>query len=301
MKQARKFLLPLAVLAAAIGLVACGGGSDNSDEEAVAGAFEVLPGAPPDYAKVSGDAELTRADGGTTAEIELSGLAPNTAYVAHLHTGGCDQPDAGGPHFQFEKGGSEEPPNEIHFEFESDAKGEGSAKATADQEVPAGEAGSIVLHLADDHGTAMAASHAEFASLFVHEGEDHEEGDDHGDDGAGHDQGDDHGGEQDAHSDKIACAELEGGGGTAAVPTIVVRNGEPVGGIKQLEYSAGEQIRFKVSSDEKEEIHVHGYDLMQDVPAGGTVEFDFPADIEGIFEAELEGQGVQILELTVNP
>ncbi|HUB98198.1 MAG TPA: hypothetical protein VMS11_00080 [Solirubrobacterales bacterium] len=300
MNQAKKFLLPLAVLAVAIGLVACGG-SDNNDEETVAGTFEALPGAPSDYAKVSGDAELSRSDGGTTAEIEVSGLVPNTAYVAHLHTGGCDQPDAGGPHFQFEKGGSEEPPNEIHFEFEADAKGEGSAKATSDQEVPVGEAGSIVLHLADDHGTAMAASHAEFASLFVHEGEHHEEGDDHGDDGAGHDAGDDHGEDEHSHSDKIACAELEGGGGTAAVPTIIVRNGEPVGGIKQLEYSAGEQIRFKVSSDEKEEIHVHGYDLMQDVPADGTVEFDFPADIEGIFEAELEGQGVQILELTVNP
>ena len=28
---------------------------------------------------------------------------------------------------------------------------------------------------------------------------------------------------------------------------------------------------------------------MKDVPAGGTVEFDFPAEIEGIFEAEMEG------------
>lgn len=302
MNQVKKFLLPLAVLAAALGLVACGG-SDKSNEEAVAGGFEALPGAPSDYAQVSGDAELTRADGGTTAEIELSGLVPNTAYVAHLHTGGCDQPDAGGPHFQFEKGGSEEPPNEIHFEFESNAKGEGSAKATADQEVPSGEAGSIVLHLADDHSTAMAGGHAEFASMFVHEGEHHEEGDDHGEDGAGHDQGDDHGGEAEpSHSDGIACAELEGGGGSAAVPTIVVRNGSPVGGIKQLEYSAGEQIKFKVDGDEAEEIHVHGYDLMKDIPAGGgTVEFDFPAEIEGIFEAELEGKGVQILEMTVNP
>jgi len=31
------------------------------------------------------------------------------------------------------------------------------------------------------------------------------------------------------------------------------------------------------------------------------VTFDFPATIEGIFEVELEGRGVQILELRVNP
>jgi hypothetical protein len=85
------------------------------------------------------------------------------------------------------------------------------------------------------------------------------------------------------------------------VPTIVIRNGEPVGGIKQLEYNAGDQIRFEVSSDVADEVHVHGYDLMQDVPAGSTVSFDFPAEIEGIFEAELEGRKEQIAEIRVNP
>jgi hypothetical protein len=85
------------------------------------------------------------------------------------------------------------------------------------------------------------------------------------------------------------------------VPTIVIRNGEPVGGIKQLEYDAGDEIRFEVSSDVTDEVHVHGYDLMQEVPAGGTVSFDFPAEIEGIFEAELEGRKEQIAEIRVNP
>jgi len=86
-----------------------------------------------------------------------------------------------------------------------------------------------------------------------------------------------------------------------AIPTIVIKNGEPVGGIAELTYSEGDQIRFKVDSDVSEEIHVHGYDLMKDVEAGGSVTFDFPATIEGVFEAELEGQGEQIAELTVNP
>ena len=90
--------------------------------------------------------------------------------------------------------------------------------------------------------------------------------------------------------------------GGEKVTTIVIENGEPVGGIAQLEYNAGEQIRFKVKGDEAEEVHLHGYDVMKDIPqGGGTVEFNLPAEIEGIFEAELEGKGVQILELTVNP
>jgi hypothetical protein len=85
------------------------------------------------------------------------------------------------------------------------------------------------------------------------------------------------------------------------VPTAVVRDGEPVGGVQELEFSVGEQIRFRVSSDAAEEIHVHGYDIAKEVPAGGTVEFDFPAELEGIYEAKLEELGVQIVELRINP
>lgn len=85
------------------------------------------------------------------------------------------------------------------------------------------------------------------------------------------------------------------------VTTIVIKNGKPVGGIAELTYNKGEQVRFKVDSDVSDEVHMHGYDIMKDVKAGGSVSFDFPATIEGVFEAELEGRKEQILELTVNP
>jgi hypothetical protein len=85
------------------------------------------------------------------------------------------------------------------------------------------------------------------------------------------------------------------------VPTIVIKGGKPVGGIRDLTYNKGEQIHFIVDSDVSDEVHMHGYDIMKDVKAGGSVSFDFPATIEGVFEAELEGRKEQILELTVNP
>jgi hypothetical protein len=85
------------------------------------------------------------------------------------------------------------------------------------------------------------------------------------------------------------------------VTTIVIKHGKPVGGIADLTYNKGEQVRFKVDSDVSDEVHMHGYDIMKDVEAGGSVSFDFPASIEGVFEAELEGRKEQILELTVNP
>src|SRR5690349_4051994 len=90
-------------------------------------------------------------------------------------------------------------------------------------------------------------------------------------------------------------------GNDGKVTTIVIRHGKPVGGIAQLTYNEGERVRFKVESDVSDEVHMHGYDIMKDVKAGGSVSFDFPATIEGVFEAELEDRKEQILELTVNP
>jgi hypothetical protein len=292
MKHARMVVPALVALTATIGLAGCGGGEEDK-AEVVSGQFALLSGAPIEDQGVAGEATLERADGGTVVSLRATGLEPDTAFVAHLHAEGCDQADPGGPHFKFDAGGSDEPPNEIHLEFSSDAKGSGRAEASSKREVPLGAAGSIVLHEAEADRMTAAGDGEEAETVFVHAGHQHEEK---------------------SAPAKIACAALEGGKSASRpddnpesasmggkVPTVVVRNGEPVGGIEELEYDAGDQIRFEVSSDVADEVHVHGYDLSQNVAAGGTVSFDFPADIEGIFEVELEGRAEQILELRVNP
>jgi hypothetical protein len=85
------------------------------------------------------------------------------------------------------------------------------------------------------------------------------------------------------------------------VPVVEVREGKPVGGIEKLTYTKGDQVRFRVRSDVADEIHVHGYDVKKDVPAGGSVSFSFPGKFEGVFEIELEGRQEQIAQLTVRP
>jgi heme/copper-type cytochrome/quinol oxidase subunit 2 len=82
---------------------------------------------------------------------------------------------------------------------------------------------------------------------------------------------------------------------------IRVEGGKPAGGIKSITVKKGDQVRFAVTSDVADEIHVHGYDFMKDVKAGGKVTFDFPAKIDGEFEIELENHGEQIAKLRVNP
>jgi ABC-type Fe3+-hydroxamate transport system substrate-binding protein len=83
--------------------------------------------------------------------------------------------------------------------------------------------------------------------------------------------------------------------------TVVVRGGKPVGGVQKLEYTKGDRIRFVVKSDISDEVHVHGYDIPKEVKAGGSVSFSFPANLEGVFEIELESRKEQIAELRVSP
>lgn len=86
------------------------------------------------------------------------------------------------------------------------------------------------------------------------------------------------------------------------VTTIVLDgSGKPVGGVAEISVEAGDDVRFRVRSPVADEVHVHGYDISKEVPAGGTAAFDFPADIEGLFEVELHHGEEQIAELRVNP
>ena len=87
----------------------------------------------------------------------------------------------------------------------------------------------------------------------------------------------------------------------AEVPTIVIKDGKPVGGIQDIEVDKGDTIEFRIKSDADHEIHMHGYDIAKDVSAGGSVTYKVPADIDGIFEIEIEDLKEQIAELTVNP
>ncbi len=123
------------------------------------------------------------------------------------------------------------------------------------------------------------------------------------------------GGDSHSHADKIACAALreparsDDTGATAPADqspdgetyAIRVSGKEPVGGVQKVVVGKGDRVRFTVTSDQAEQVHVHAYDVIEDVRPGAPAHFDFAAEIEGVFEVELERAGVQILSLTVNP
>ena len=85
------------------------------------------------------------------------------------------------------------------------------------------------------------------------------------------------------------------------VPVIEIEGGQPVGGVAEFEVVEGDNIRFIVRSDEAHEIHLHTYDVAMEVEAGGEIEFDVPATIGGVVEAEIEETAVPIAEISVVP
>ena len=84
-------------------------------------------------------------------------------------------------------------------------------------------------------------------------------------------------------------------------PVVIhVVGGKPQGGVQKITVKKGDPVKFTVQSDVSDEIHVHGYNFHKDVEKGGSVSFNFPAKIEGIFDIELESRGEQIASLQVN-
>ena len=122
--------------------------------------------------------------------------------------------------------------------------------------------------------------------------------------------GDDDDGDSTSTPTQTQQTETQAGEPTATVPApkpqpefemIRVVGGEPAGGVKEVTVSKDETARIQVRSDTAAEVHVHGYDIFKNVDAGGSVRFNFPATIEGVFEIELEGTHTQIGQLRVEP
>jgi hypothetical protein len=84
---------------------------------------------------------------------------------------------------------------------------------------------------------------------------------------------------------------------------IRLRDGAPVGGVRELTYAKGDRIRLEVRLDEpQEDVHIHGYEVERLNPSG-TIRFDFPAGLDGLFELEAHGPSgdVALAEIRVNP
>ena len=93
--------------------------------------------------------------------------------------------------------------------------------------------------------------------------------------------------------EKPTSGAASGGQGPAqaATPTIVDRQERQAGrrDRRDLGRTRANRSASRCGPTSADEVHIHGYDIMKDVKAGGSVTFDFPATIEGDLRGRARG------------
>lgn len=85
---------------------------------------------------------------------------------------------------------------------------------------------------------------------------------------------------------------------SADVPAITVAGGE-VDGPSRVKVTVGDKVAISVTSDTRDEVHVHGYDVTFAVRPGRATIVRLRADIPGVFEVELEDSHLLLTQLRV--
>ena len=72
-------------------------------------------------------------------------------------------------------------------------------------------------------------------------------------------------------------------------------------GATRFTVTQGERVRILIRADVTDEVHLHSYDLRADVAPGAPARIDFVANVAGVFECELEGDGELLFQLEIVP
>src|SRR6185369_15317419 len=82
---------------------------------------------------------------------------------------------------------------------------------------------------------------------------------------------------------------------------IVVQDKKVVSGPDSLKVNEGDQVVIKITVNEAEELHLHGYDRSIDLEPNVQGELSFTANLSGRFVYELENSKTELGALEVQP
>jgi len=81
----------------------------------------------------------------------------------------------------------------------------------------------------------------------------------------------------------------------------VVRNGARAAGPVAMQAKEGDDVEIKVTSDQPDELHLHGYDLHTPLKANEPAALYFKATHSGRFDVELPFAGIALGTLEIQP
>ncbi|MDQ1688895.1 MAG: hypothetical protein QOK42_1870 [Frankiaceae bacterium] len=89
---------------------------------------------------------------------------------------------------------------------------------------------------------------------------------------------------------------------SSSTPAVTVEVAYAHGSVSPRGYTAkvklGTKVHLVVHADVKDEVHVHGFDLHQEI-IGGVAVIDFVANVPGTVEVELEAKSYLLLHIQV--
>ena len=87
----------------------------------------------------------------------------------------------------------------------------------------------------------------------------------------------------------------------AKVITIRVVGGQPEGGIQRPTIDQGDKVVLVVRTDSGDAVHLHGYNIEQEIVPGKPLRLPFTANLAGRFEVELHPTDTLLALLEVKP
>jgi len=81
---------------------------------------------------------------------------------------------------------------------------------------------------------------------------------------------------------------------------VTFAHGKAGGDTGRVQVAKGTPVALVVTSDVADEVHLHGYDIEQELSPGTPVTLRFDATVAGVFEVELHEAGTVLLRLQVS-
>ena len=81
---------------------------------------------------------------------------------------------------------------------------------------------------------------------------------------------------------------------------LTVAGGKVTGDTGRVKVPLGSRVRITVTSDVADEVHVHLYDLKQEISANSPGSIEFVADKPGVVEVELEHAKLPLTRLAIS-
>jgi len=80
---------------------------------------------------------------------------------------------------------------------------------------------------------------------------------------------------------------------------VVLRDGTVRPRPRRVDVAQGSTVRLAVTSDVDDAVHVHGFEIEEELEAGRTTSVEFVADQSGVFEVETHDSELELLQLEV--